>query len=253
MEAMFSIAAKYGMTIEEYHYSEAQDGKDQRDREGASMKEHARIYVKADRSHKITNAMEFKAGIMYRGGPKRCKVAVISMDTQAQMMNIKNLKEITKFHSFKFEKNGYRVLRYYQIGPGKLIKYSDTTFVSNPVIESDFDDRIRDESMVHRPSLPLNNHYYCDEDCSEFLETGEEFLTHKMNGKHTNIAVKRTSDVVKLIYRDLASSSVNELSPLPLETNNSEANVHQVSFFKRGWALPKRWEGAWTLRLKNFG
>lgn len=254
LESLGFIAAKYGFQIKTYHFSESQDGKDQNDREAAMLKAHTRCYIKANRANKVTNSMEFKTGILYRGGPKRCKVAVMSMDTNSKILNKKDLPNITKYHSFVFESEGYRVWKYYRIGPGKFIKYGNTSFVHAASVLSNFNEVIRDQSMTHRESPQLNTSWYCNEECCEVFETEEELLAHKLAGTHNTIQIKNSTDVILSEYRKLASTSINELHPTPIipVKNCSDLSDEYVKYFKRGWALPQRSSGKLDQKAKKF-
>lgn len=253
MEALFKIAQNYDIKIERYDFSEAQDGKDQPDREGAALKEFAHSYIAADRTHKITNAMELKKGIMFRGGPKRCKVAVLTMDPNSKFVNKGTLKNITKYHSFHFGENGYKVWRYYNIGEGKVVNFANTSFEHDTKIDSNFDEWVRDQEMMPRRSQPtFNNLWYCNEECFESFQSEEELLAHKMSGEHSKITPKSSKDAILNIYRDLASGSVNEMRPLaPVPGQNSSVSQNSC-FFKRGWALPVRAGGRLDKDAKEF-
>lgn len=253
MESLFIIANEYGIQIEDYDFSEAQDGKEQPDREGAVLKEIARSYIMADKTHKITNAHELKRGIMYRGGPKRSKTAIIQMDPDSHFTNKNSLTNISKYHSFRFEKTGYRVWRYYQIGPGKFVKYAGTSFKHNTSILSNFDEWVRDEEMRQRNTqVQLNKSWYCNDECYDFFDTEEELIAHKLAGDHKKIGMKSSKDAILNVYRDLASASVNELRPLATVPCSSSDHHTKSIFFKRGWALPVRAGGRLDAKAKEF-
>jgi hypothetical protein len=68
-----------------------------------------------------------KAALESHGGIKGCRAAVVEVDATRERNNGNKIPGISVLNNFKFEKSGIRVLRAYNIGPGRLTAYSDLT------------------------------------------------------------------------------------------------------------------------------
>ena len=92
-----------------------------------------RRYV--NEGHDIKSAGDMKAAIVSYVGVKVCQAAVVKIQESCQTMR---MSEIQSWNNFSFESEGLRVLRAYNVGPGKafhgktLERIWDTTRTYRP-------------------------------------------------------------------------------------------------------------------------
>lgn len=142
---MYKLAQKQGITLSAYNFNEAQhvcssdillclfyflqiysvQGKDQCDRETALFKRYAETWLLTKETNKITNAKELLAAVFSNGGPKNTKMCVIQIDRAvALLQNVKNIPNISFYHSVEFKPDGAYYREFYEIGNGKFHKFN---------------------------------------------------------------------------------------------------------------------------------
>lgn len=87
----------------------------------------AERWLLTNETNKITNAKDLVHAVFSSGGPKNTKMCVIKIDEQvAKIDGIRNIKNISYYHSVDFQQNGAIYREYYNIGKGKFHSYNST-------------------------------------------------------------------------------------------------------------------------------
>ena len=106
-----------------YDFSQPQAGKDICDRKTAAMK--ARIKRWVNEKHDVATAEDMKAALESHGGIKGCRAAVVEVDTTRERNKDCKIPGISALNNFQYEEYGIRMWKSYNIGPGRLISYSE--------------------------------------------------------------------------------------------------------------------------------
>ena len=91
-------------------------GKDVCDRKTAAMK--ARIRKWVDERHDGTTAEDMKQALESHGGLRRCREAVVEVDTTKAIGNDNKIPGTSQINHFLFEEGGIRAWMGYNVGPG---------------------------------------------------------------------------------------------------------------------------------------
>ena len=117
------VGERTGVRPVRYDFSEPQAGKDICDRKTAAMKAH--IKRRVNEKHDVQTAEDMKAALESHGGIKGCRAAVVDVDTTRERNQDSKIPGISLLNNFQYEECGIRVWKAYNIGPGRLITYSD--------------------------------------------------------------------------------------------------------------------------------
>ena len=111
-----------------YDYNEPYCRKDQCDSESAVAKNLIRSFV--DARHNWFSASVIFYGLQLANGMKDTKVGVAKTDKYLSVINGKTIRDISLYHSLAFHENGMRFWRYFNVGAGVIILYSNSSFSS---------------------------------------------------------------------------------------------------------------------------
>ncbi|KAK3714749.1 hypothetical protein QZH41_004115 [Actinostola sp. cb2023] len=117
------VGKRTGVRPVRYDFSGAQAGKDICDRKTASMKAHIKRWV--NEKHDVMTAEDMKEALESHGGIKGCRATVVEVDTTRERNKQNKMPGISVLNNFQYEESGIRVWKAYNIGPGRLIPYSD--------------------------------------------------------------------------------------------------------------------------------
>lgn len=117
------VGERTGVRPARYDFSEPQAGKDICDRKTAAMKAHIKRWV--NERHDVVTAEDMKAALESHGSIKGCRAAVVEVDTTRVRNKDSKIPGISVLNNFQYENGGIRVWKAYNIGPGRLIPYSD--------------------------------------------------------------------------------------------------------------------------------
>lgn len=136
---MYTLAAEHGFTLYAYDFNEAQHVCNivtisslllkfnfvQCDRETALFKKCAEKWLLTKETNKITNAKELTEAVFSSGGPQNTKMCVITIDrSKAALLDVKNIVNISFYHSVEFTPSGAFYREFYEIGKGKFHKFN---------------------------------------------------------------------------------------------------------------------------------
>ncbi|KAG8180402.1 hypothetical protein JTE90_025452 [Oedothorax gibbosus] len=103
-----------GLTLVLHNYNEPY----QADRESAVAKRYIKAYVNS--GHDLVTAEDVKKGILYQGGVKSSKVAIIEVNKDiASILIPKKITGISNYHSVQFAETEMIFWLYYDIGSGE--------------------------------------------------------------------------------------------------------------------------------------
>jgi len=117
------VGKRTGVRPVRYDFSDPQAGKDICDRKTASMKAHIKRWV--NEKHDVMTAEDMKEALESHGGIKGCRATVVEVDTTRERNKQNKMPGISVLNNFQYEESGIRVWKAYNIGPGRLIPYSD--------------------------------------------------------------------------------------------------------------------------------
>lgn len=242
-----------GIRLCRIDFSEPQKGKDQADRESAVFKSYMRSYIAS--GNNVVSAVDLKKSILFRGGPKRVKVAVVCIVPGAKISNIETISQVSKIHSIKFYNDKFKYWNYFNVGEGKEKNINlGTTIICSYSVISDFDEKIREEDMTPRKITSNSLPYYCGVfGCEGTFDTQEDLERHNIIGNHRLIQCLSSMDEVRSTYRQKAAEDIERFRP---STSDIRHNLITASaadnFFIPGWALPIRKRGRLNESGKQF-
>ena len=108
-----------GVTVVRNDFSDPQGGKGMCDRQAATIKGNVGRYI--NEGHNVTTAIELKTAI--ESGPGSCTKASYVALNPSTTPNVK-WDGISLLNNFKYEESGIRAWRAFNVGPGKLIPWS---------------------------------------------------------------------------------------------------------------------------------
>lgn len=117
------VGKRVGIRPVRYDFSDPQAGKDICDRKAASMKGHIKRWI--NEKNDVITAEDMKTALESHGGVKGCRVAVVEVDTSKENNTDNKIPGISLLNNFQYQKNGIRVWKAYNIGPGRVIPFKD--------------------------------------------------------------------------------------------------------------------------------
>ncbi|KAK3697374.1 hypothetical protein QZH41_002024 [Actinostola sp. cb2023] len=182
------IGARTEIKILRYGFSDPQAGKDICDRKTAPMKAHIKRWV--NEGHDVLTAEDMKQAIESHGGLKGCRAAVVEVDTSKEIVKENKITGISLLNNFSFsEATGILTWRAYDIGPDRLMTYSDLQTVTQGdtglKLVQPFGTLIKEKGSVGESKRPNADIYSCQESgCVLTFRTQREAEAHMDTGKH---------------------------------------------------------------------
>ena len=240
------IAARVGIDIERYDFSETQSGKGICDRKIASMKSHVRIYV--NEKHDVVFAEDLKAALESSGGIKGCRVSVVEVNGLKETGVVK-WEGISFYSSFRYEEKGIRAWRAFGVGEGRFFAYQDLVKEEQRetclrVIQP-FSCKTTLGSASYKCKANGQNLFTCEEaGCVKVFVTEAKVQSHMDTGEHLRIAeCESTYDIIRTKWAENVTG-VGSIVVLPKGASNTtyRTESHCVSgqLLSAGWALKKK-------------
>ncbi|CAB4024261.1 Transposon Tf2-6 poly [Paramuricea clavata] len=182
------IGKTTGITVARYDFSERQSGKDICDRKIAPMKAHIRIFV--NENHDVVSAEDMKVALEYHGGLKRCRAAVVEVDSSQDLYEGNKIPDISLLYNFQYETSGIRVWKAYETGKGKLLTYKDHQFqpqnVASLKVVKPFGPRQKERGAIGKASKTAQAEIFsCSEStCILTFRSEREIQAHMDTAKH---------------------------------------------------------------------
>lgn len=254
IESEYLICKKNGIELKSHDFNEPQKGKDQADRESAIAKKYMTAYL--DSGNNLVTPEDVKKGILYKGGVKHSKVAIIEVNKENASFQFCKIEGISTYHSVSFSENVMTFWQYYGIGMGKKIEYKNCKFTSGAVVIDAFSRSekqlpITPVTTTQRVDRSYNSLHFCpQEECTETFGDMESLDEHLTAGTHTFTRITSTLDKVRLTYS--GKLKLSTCVSFTTENETLKSNTSEKSVFETGWALPERKKTRFTFKQKQF-
>ena len=137
LENLFKLCQSNGLTLLRYDYNEPCRGKDQCDRESSGAKSVINSYVESG-NNLLTTTDVFNA-LHHGRGVSNAKVGILEIDSSQAIMTGQDIVGVNSYHSVQFYEDKMKLFRYYGIGAGKTLMYSNVAkFQSSFTIKTEF-------------------------------------------------------------------------------------------------------------------
>lgn len=189
--AVRDVADRVGVSVESYHYSEPQSGKDVCNRILCPMKSSIRSYC--NEGHDVLTAVDMRNALTQH--PVKGTTAAVNVVNESKTLSVNKIEQFGSFHNFQYEDSGLRVRKYYGIGIGKYlpcdsfyIKHQGPTLLQTTKSQGLYDPPHKQElkprvGKKSESSAPL---FKCSViGCVEAFEMFGELELHLDLGKHT--------------------------------------------------------------------
>ena len=247
------ISQRVDCNIHRYDFSDPQGGKDICDRKIAPMKTHINNFV--NEKHDVIHAADMRQALVSYGGVRGCRIAVAEVDERQADTHSMKLEGISSYNNFQWEENGIRVWKAYNVGEGKLLKYTELDRGNQQptglkIIE-DFSAATSGAVRKAGSTTTKKGLFHCLEaGCVLSFDDEEGMLHHMSVGKHTRVLEQESSyDRIKKQW----AMTVSEMSHRPTtSTVSGSASANQcavgeptasqskgIMLSESGWALQK--------------
>lgn len=248
------IGEVVGVTVQGYHYSEPQAGKDICDRILCPMKHAIRTY--SNEGHDVLTAKDMRDALMQHP-VKGTTAAVSNVDESKKELTINKIQNFSCYHNFSYEESGVRVWKSYGMGKGKYISYDAlyTNHQGSTVLQttesqgfySPLEKREVKRHLENKVTKSQTPVFECSVvGCVEGFETFAQLQLHLDIGKH-NIKVKNQYDEIKrdwaLKFASVDTAGVKNSCSSGSHTHKQAQTSQQYtvasSSLQKGWALSK--------------
>ena len=233
-----------------YDFSEPQFGKDVCDRIISPLKGALRRYC--DEGHDILTASDMYQALQAR--QVKGTTAVVCEIDRSQSIKVDRISNFSAFHNFSYAADGVRISKAYEIGPGKLIPWSQLNVQGqgliyvNEVSEQGFfavtPRRMKLSVGEIQDSEKEAALFECKEPgCSYVFTTFEELQDHIHFGGHVSSLRENHESVYDRLRRDWAlkfsTMSIDSRQKLPPSEQLPKSPSGVCKFEASGWALQK--------------
>ena len=182
------IGKRSGISPIRYDFSDPQSGKDICDRKIAPMKAHIRRFV--NENHNVVSSEDMKTALESHGGLKGCRAAVVEVDSSKDLNEENKIPGISLLYNFKYEVQGIRVWKAYEIGTGKLLNYKDLHYqrqeLANLKVIEPFGSRQKECGTINTAAGKTQAETFScsDSTCVLTFRSEREAQAHMDTGKH---------------------------------------------------------------------
>ncbi len=240
-----AAARRSGLEIVRTDFNDPYSGKDQADRDFAVMKGKLRAYVNSGGD--LLCAMDLKKALeecpIKIKGAKYAVVELVYPEEEKRGRKQK-VPSIQNFHSFQYEESGIRCWRYFEIGPGSLIPYTEGPFgEAQVVVQGSFEDAAPVPGLIARKRVTERQDdtelITCEEPgCASTFKDFADLEQHLLLGKHSFEVLKESAfDQLKRKY----AAKLKETAAIPLGDLSEEQQELQKDLqlaARMGHALP---------------
>ena len=235
------IGKRTGVNIVRYDFSYPQAGKDKCDSKTAPIKAHIRRFL--NEKNYVGTAEEMKTALESHGGLRGCRVAVVEMESSKELNEGNKIPEISLLYNFKYENNGVRVWKAYNVGSGKLLTNRSLSIQHQDLpslkVIGPFGPRQREQGVMRQSSCSSSEIFSCSEStCVLTFKTQREAEDHMDSGKHVKeLESVSTYDKIRLkwAYSVTGISSMGGAASVSEEELTPSATA--TEFCNMGWAL----------------
>ena len=247
---MKDIGNRIGICVQNYDFSEPQQGKDICDRIICPLKSSIRRYCNEGRD--ILTAQDMHTALNCRP-VKGTTSSVNEVKTSVEQLSVKKIKDFSSYHNFQYEEAGIRVWKAYGIGRGKKISDKDIYIsrqvstelqvsVKFPAVQQTRQTKLkRNESDDDNSNAESAGLFDCTEPgCNHVFETFESLELHMDMGWHSRFINSES------VYDALKREWAKQFTTLNSKNlgQGQRPKQHQTlecreSSLKMGWALSK--------------
>jgi len=151
------------------------------------MKAHIKRWV--NEKHDVITAENMKEALESHGGLKGCRAAVVQVDITKSVGADNKIPGISLLNNFKFEENGVRAWKAYDVGPGRFFPFDEVVMERQgdtglKVIQP-FGARTKQRGTIAENARPRTEIFPCSETgCVLSFKTLDEAEQHMDLGKH---------------------------------------------------------------------
>lgn len=251
--ALYKMCKKADLCLLRYDFNEPCKGKDQCDRESAGAKAVINSFV--SNGSKVECADDICKALHYGNGIKNAAAGVLEVDVSKSALSGTAMKNISAYHSIQFFNTYMKMYRYYNVGPGVTVNYTDESkfvpcfSVKSPYsqTQSSGSSRVMSESKKKKGKTHL---IFCSNVlCTDTFESQVDLDNHLLSEKHTISLHKGSWDYVRSSYIEkikvssqfhtTCSSSEATLATVDITDATSQVALME-NFTIQGWALPQR-------------
>ena len=249
LDNIFFLCKSHGIKLIRYDYNEPCRGKDQCDRESAACKTVINSFVES--GNDVKTAENVYDALHYGTGVKDSKACVLQIDSSKSALVGPKIKGINSYHSAVFYEGCMKLYRYYNIGCGVVVKYSEEAqFEPSYEVKKSFHKTSTVSKKSKRRKTAAKSVLFCQEsECNAIFETEEELDEHILIGKHDIVKATTSLDKVRssFVHKMKVSSADHQVSAstkVKVSHMNLESACRQASLMKQlsvqGWGIPKR-------------
>ena len=191
------------------------------------------------------------------GAVNNSKSAVISVDSELGSTEKTKISDVSRYHYFHVEEEGFQAWEFWSIGEGKMIPYQQVNFHSSYENVVSFEKQYRKtKSFMTLSKKKASSHsLFCtDKDCTYVFPNEEALEQHLLLQDHSYFSkpenLHKTSDKVIILFAEKQKDAkIAECNYLTSSIGNdctsaSGRNGESVYYFEdvktMGWALKKR-------------
>ena len=250
--AVRDVAKRVGVTVQSYHYSEPQSGKDICDRILCPMKSSIRTYC--NEGHDVLTAVDMRNALTQH--PVKGTTAAVSVVNEPEKaLSVNKIEQFSSLHNFQYEDSGLRVWKCYNVGYGKFlpydgfyVKHQGPTLLQTAESHGFYDTpekrevkrRLDDVSKKIESSVPL---FECSVlGCVEAFETFGQLELHLDVGKHTVSRVSQYDAIRRdwaLKFSSVDTAGIKSCSSDSKGPRTLTEDIAATPPLQTGWALSK--------------
>ena len=249
-ETLYHISKLNGFQLARYDFNEPCKGKDQCDRESATVKSLINSYV--DNGNDLISAEDIFNALHHANGMSNTKVCVVQIDKNHDW-NGEKIKNFSKYHSIEFHGDKMKMWRYYNIGDGVEEKYKGTNFKSTlktilPFSSTEKHHGNKKHSKKSRDDRHVSSIIFCHEiDCKETFPNEISYDRHLQAGIHNKTGKKTSMDEARSIFANkMKVASQGHQPDYAMSQTLAEIDIKTACelyptmslFLNEGWALP---------------
>lgn len=245
------VADRVGVSVESYHYSEPQSGKDVCDHILCPMKSSIRSYC--NEGHDVLTAVDMRNALTQHP-VKGTTAAVNVVDKSKKTLSVNKIEQFGSFHNFQYEDSGLRVRKCYGTGIGKYLPYDSLynkhqgpTSLQTTKSQGFYDPPHKRElkpcvevGKKSESSVPL---FKCSViGCVEVFETFGELELHLDLGKHTVNKVNQCDAIRRdwaLKFSSVTAADTKSCLSDSKKPSALSGDIAAISTLKTDWALSK--------------
>lgn len=245
-ESRYLMAKNFGIKVLRHDYNEPQRGKDQADRESAVAKMYIKSYL--CEGHNIASAKDVYDALVYKGRMKNAKASIIEVNKQSSFITDVKIADIQSYHSVKYEDSGMTFWKYFEIGNGKKIPYSNLDYKCKYNIIQSFNSSQKQDQNLKQKAVALSRKFvtlrFCpEENCTSTFESEDNLSLHIAGGEHQIPKLLTGQDKAKHAFAKRMDNIMKKADYQTATTFGKSNNnkIHSCLVIEEGWALkPKR-------------